>query len=425
MSKWTFDAVTTNEIKLIEKAISNPNARASAVGNVLSAAFSSASILELSQSGEVKASIPMGSTPIYDLFTVAWAQKNVTITALPLLLADGGLSAILRSGRRYAIPLTVGRTGTTLTISEDLSASTTNATVGPVVFKLSDYGQTVPVPEAPEVPDPGTDPGTGTGTGTGIDPSGIDPPMGWTKDQVGALTFREEFNELALKPAKWKSFFYYQPEQEHVDNFNMTGSELLIWNTRINGSWVEGRVFNTGGDGPGRERFAQKYGFFEIECQLPKGPSNWPAFWLLKQEGDQRPEIDVMEFFGGDVSYNTPSGLPFNYASTVHDGTDGNTTNYGSVSPAKKGITGLNLTAGMHKYGCKWDPSGIEFRFDVQSIGFVNHDVPACLYGHAKQRTLRWLGVWHTYERKLHFYCQSLSRQLRSLLGFEGRLTCS
>ena len=52
--------------------------------------------------------------------------------------------------------------------------------------------------------------------------------------------------------------------------------------------------------------FSQQYGYFEIECKIPKGNGYWPAFWLC---GDKTwpPEIDVFEFWSSE-NYQMKSG---------------------------------------------------------------------------------------------------------------------
>ena len=48
-------------------------------------------------------------------------------------------------------------------------------------------------------------------------------------------------------------------------------------------------------------KHAQKFGWFEIRCRIPKGKGLWPAFWLLPQAGGWPPEIDVFEILGSNT----------------------------------------------------------------------------------------------------------------------------
>ncbi len=197
------------------------------------------------------------------------------------------------------------------------------------------------------------------------------------------MTFEETFS-AALDSNKWRLELGYQEGQPgfNGNDYEVSGGLLKIWNTIYQGStWNEGRVINT--DGPGNQfgnasgadtfRFGQKYGIFECECRIPTGRSNWPAFWLYAHDGTQRPEIDIMEYFGGDINYNSGGTTPFNYAGTYHDGTDGATSIQGSKKlVADGGLTGQDLSAGFHKYSVKWTSSGIWWYYDGQLIGSIN-----------------------------------------------------
>lgn len=50
-----------------------------------------------------------------------------------------------------------------------------------------------------------------------------------------------------------------------------------------------------------KNKFAVKYGRFDIRFKVPKGKGYWPAFWLLPASGTWPPEIDWMEILGHDT----------------------------------------------------------------------------------------------------------------------------
>jgi len=79
--------------------------------------------------------------------------------------------------------------------------------------------------------------------------------------------------------------------------------------------------------------YAQRYGYYEVKVQLPKGQGIWPAFWMLDDLG-LIAEIDVFEFFGNNTSQI--------YQSVHYQNGNGNSY-----------ATPLNFdpTAGMHTYG--------------------------------------------------------------------------
>jgi beta-glucanase (GH16 family) len=97
--------------------------------------------------------------------------------------------------------------------------------------------------------------------------------------------------------------------------------------------------------------FSQTYGYFEIKAQVPSGQGLWPAFWLLPQNGDWPPEIDVMEVLGHDPGTYYP-GAHW----TAPDGSHGFETS--------QIATGLDLSQGFHTYGTLWKPDTISFYLD-------------------------------------------------------------
>jgi beta-glucanase (GH16 family) len=69
-----------------------------------------------------------------------------------------------------------------------------------------------------------------------------------------------------------------------------------------NGRWHAGNIQTVDSSGRG---VAQAYGYFEARIKFPDMPGAWCAFWL-KAQADHvdgtivRPEIDVIEWYGGD-----------------------------------------------------------------------------------------------------------------------------
>ena len=124
------------------------------------------------------------------------------------------------------------------------------------------------------------------------------------------------------------------------------------------------RCMNTDG------KFTQRYGWFEMEAKLPNGPGLWPSFWLYAHNDSTRPEIDIMEAFSGEPSWGDSAGRPIDFGATVwvspEDGSAGDQIGHQRLSSI---MTGLDLSAGFHKYSLLWEPDGLTFFFDGKQLG--------------------------------------------------------
>lgn len=101
------------------------------------------------------------------------------------------------------------------------------------------------------------------------------------------------------------------------------------------------------------QSFSQQYGYFEMRAQLPAGQGLWPAFWLLNQDGEWPPELDVMEVLGHD---------PTKLYTTVH------TKQTGAHDKDAAGTTVADMSKGFHTYGVDWQADKITFYFDGEKV---------------------------------------------------------
>jgi beta-glucanase (GH16 family) len=99
--------------------------------------------------------------------------------------------------------------------------------------------------------------------------------------------------------------------------------------------------------------FNQRYGYFEIRAQLPKGRGLWPAFWLLPTAGGWPPEIDVMEMLGH---------APDTYYVALHARPGG------QVLDDVTAVAAPDLSAGVHVFGVSWRPDRIRFYLDDRFV---------------------------------------------------------
>jgi beta-glucanase (GH16 family) len=164
------------------------------------------------------------------------------------------------------------------------------------------------------------------------------------------LVWNEEFNGTALNNARWFSENiawpynaeqqYYLPQQATVGNGRL---EIKAERRTVGGrNFVSARI-NTS------PSFAQQYGRFEARMRVPAGQGFWPAFWLLPATQQWPPEIDIMETIGSH-----PNRVYF----THHWGTVSNVMSNGTT------YTGVDYTAGYHRYAVEWSPTRVDWYLD-------------------------------------------------------------
>jgi len=135
------------------------------------------------------------------------------------------------------------------------------------------------------------------------------------------LTWSDEFNGQSIDPTKWE-----QPESNRRNNAHgpdgwwskddsyLDGNGNLVIRVRKIENrnddedpydYVTGAIRSEG-------KFEQKFGKFEIRCQLPSEAGWWVAFWLhsdqvgnVNNSGEDGTEIDIFEGFGwtDDVNF--------------------------------------------------------------------------------------------------------------------------
>ncbi|GAB3546998.1 hypothetical protein GCM10027343_25680 [Noviherbaspirillum agri] len=176
------------------------------------------------------------------------------------------------------------------------------------------------------------------------------------------LTFSDEFN--SYNTSVWNDHIWYESSNP-TKNYTVEDGKLKIWPQRD----ASGKFFNRTIDTDGK--YYQTYGYFEIEAKLPVGKGTWPAFWLFNHINERRPEMDVMEAYAGGAA---PWGFDVNgvahpqaYAPTVWKG------DYeGQLVGSRQYDTGMDLSAGFHKYAVKWEPNKQTYYFDGKEVLVLN-----------------------------------------------------
>lgn len=207
------------------------------------------------------------------------------------------------------------------------------------------------------------------------------------------LTFADEFNSLSLwngKSGTWSSNWWYNdewglyptnktatdlktPDDQWYVNYNFAGTKSVTPWTTSNGvlsltadktpaelASLTNNLPYTSGLLNSWHSFSQQYGYFEISAKMPAGQGLWPAFWLLPQDGDWPPELDIFEVLGHDTK---------TLVQTVHSDASGSKTYQANAFKT------VDLSLGFHTYGVDWQKDYITFYYDGQKT--VQYATPA------------------------------------------------
>ena len=124
------------------------------------------------------------------------------------------------------------------------------------------------------------------------------PKPGWV------LTFDDEFNGTTLDTSKWTAYDhasdingeqqYYAPNDVTVqDGFVRLKSEKRSYGGR---DYTSGEIRT-------RDKFGQKYGFFEFRARLARTAGTWSAEYLITESEVWPPEVDVEEYLGREPGW--------------------------------------------------------------------------------------------------------------------------
>ncbi|MDB4937588.1 MAG: hypothetical protein JWP87_4560 [Labilithrix sp.] len=209
-------------------------------------------------------------------------------------------------------------------------------------------------------PAPAPAPSTPSTSGTG--------PFGQDASAY-TLTFSEEFDG-ALDKTKWVDHLWYEPA-DATPNYAVSNGSLKIWPVAGTSFTRNYRHLTTDGT------YYQTYGYFEIEAKLPYGKGPWPAFWLYNHDnGDDRPEIDIMEAYSGggpNSGWSDANLHPTAFAATIWTGKPG-------VEGGHKTLVTPDLSAGFHRYAVKWEPNKQTYFFDGKPFFTANVSMSSRMY---------------------------------------------
>lgn len=149
--------------------------------------------------------------------------------------------------------------------------------------------------------DPQADSWTEQYAGTALDLTGYD------------LAFNDDFNLDSITASAGAGPWYapvhasygsiFDTPSPSNQTYSVSNGVLVIRASKKSDGWHGGNVETVNLAGKG---FAQAFGYFEARMKFPNMAGAYPAFWLKSQEEHTnvtivRPEIDVVEWYGGDA----------------------------------------------------------------------------------------------------------------------------
>ena len=112
------------------------------------------------------------------------------------------------------------------------------------------------------------------------------------------------------------------------------------------------------------DKFSFKYGYVEMRAKIPKGNGFWSVFWLLSQNKNWPPELDVAEFIGSNT---TNVHMSLHYDQGGHQ----NSTGWWG------GKEGMDFAKDYHTYGVEWTADKIVWYVDgVERRRYTGEGIP-------------------------------------------------
>lgn len=193
----------------------------------------------------------------------------------------------------------------------------------------------------------------------------VPPPMPVGQQAEWNLIFRDEFDGPVLDMSKWTTCYWWDWNNKGCTN---SGNNELEWYQPDEVLLSDGSVhlrtqqrstvasdgkiyqFTSGMISSGRNRedptpagFVFQYGYVEIKARLPGGQGLWPAFWMLPNDDQSKPEVDIMEVLG-----DAPNTIHMTlHYKTKNDGDGRETSDW----------VGPDFSSDWHTFALDWEPS--------------------------------------------------------------------
>ncbi|WP_434399767.1 glycoside hydrolase family 16 protein [Planococcus sp. 11815] len=171
------------------------------------------------------------------------------------------------------------------------------------------------------------------------------------------LAWQEDFEGPTINSESWnvlEDAFGWGNRKQHLKPQNVTVEDGMLKVTTKE-EWSEGMPYTSGAvTTKGKVNFQQ--GKIEVRAKLPSGRGILSAIWLWTENGDQFPEIDIVEILGQE---------PGRAWSTIHYDIRG-------IYAKQSGFVDLpDLTKDFHTYGIEWYSDSITFLVDGAPVSTI------------------------------------------------------
>ena len=179
---------------------------------------------------------------------------------------------------------------------------------------------------------------------------GAPPGSGWQ------LKFSDEFDGSKLDNSKWSPCYYWGTASGCTNGGAgdlqwFQSDEVLvrdgILRLRAQKRQSNGKEY-TSGLISSHDKFSFKYGYAEMRAKVPRGNGFWSDFWLLSQNKNWPPELDIAEFIGSNTN---------NVHMTLHYDKGGHQSSSGYWG-------GTDFAADFHTYAVEWTAEKIVWYVD-------------------------------------------------------------
>ena len=176
------------------------------------------------------------------------------------------------------------------------------------------------------------------------------------------LTFDDEFEGTTLDLSKWNIISRILYSNGALNVYNPAMVSVVNGHLKLNLQRVSylGKPYS-GGEIDTRNKFNQRYGYFEARIKIPSGSGMHPAWWLWPLSDRWPPEIDIVETKGNQptTAYMTVHWSEHEVVRAYPEQVDFTGDNF-----AESTYDGPDFAQDFHVFGVKWTPDMLIWYID-------------------------------------------------------------